>query len=127
MNYALQTTNIDHDKAQALNAFIAEREGKDIVVNIEHEYDEVYSYDGESYLVLTDYEADEAFKESVESFVDECVLDQIPDQYRPYFDYEAFVRDVRLSDGRGPTLASYDGEENEAQIGSVWYFIYRID
>lgn len=79
------------------------------------------------YRVLTDREADEAFKESVEQYVEDCVLSQLPEQYRYYFDTERFIRDVELSDGRGPSLASYDGAENEAQVDGTWYFIYRVN
>jgi hypothetical protein len=79
------------------------------------------------YLVLTDNEADEAFKASVESYIDECVLTEIPEAYRGYFNAEAFIRDVELGDGRGPTLSGYDGAEQEAQIDGTWYFIYRVN
>jgi hypothetical protein len=79
------------------------------------------------YLVLTDSEADVAFEQSVENYVDECVLTEIPERYRFYFDTAAFVRDVEMNDGRGPTLAGYDGAENEEQIDGTWYYIYRVN
>lgn len=78
------------------------------------------------WLVLTDSEADAAFKESLESYEDDMMSDW-PETARMYFDSESWQRDVRLSDGRGPTLAGYDGAENEAQIDGVWYFIYRVN
>jgi hypothetical protein len=78
------------------------------------------------WMVLTDSEADEAFKASVESYVDDCVLAEIPEAYRNYFDVERFTRDVELGDGRGPRLAGYDGAEECETIDGTDYFIYRI-
>jgi hypothetical protein len=90
------------------------------------EGDNPYNVDGEEYLVLTDDEADSAFRESVESYIDDCILHEIPKAYRPYFDADSFIRDVELSDGRGHTLASYDGEENEEKVDGEWFYIYRV-
>lgn len=91
--------------------------------------DNLYDSDDEpgEYLVLTDSEADDAFKASVENYVEECILDQLPRQYRMYFDTEAFTRDVRIGDGRSPSLASYDGAENEEMVDDTWYYIYRVN
>lgn len=79
------------------------------------------------YLVLTDDEADAAFHSYMESYIDDCVLDRMPEDLRSYFDSERFIRDVRLSDGRGPNLAHYDGAEEEEKVDDVWYFIYRTN
>lgn len=78
------------------------------------------------YRVLTDSEADEAFKEALESYEDDMMHDW-PETARSYFDSERWQRDVRLGDGRGPTLAGYDGAEEEEQIDGEWYFIYRTN
>ncbi len=78
------------------------------------------------YRVLTDSEADEQADQYLESYIDDCVLSELPEQYRSYFDSNKFKRDVLLGDGRGPQLASYDGAEEEEQIDGEWYFIYRI-
>lgn len=75
--------------------------------------------------VLTDSEADEAFKESLESYLDDLMHDW-PETAKAYFDEESWRRDVELSDGRGPTLAGYDSAEQEQQIDGEWYFIYRV-
>jgi hypothetical protein len=87
---------------------------------------EVETEPGE-YRVLTDSEADEAFDEYMSSLIDECVLSEIPEAYRCYFDEEKFTRDVKINDGRGPSLASYDGNENEQKIEGEWFFIYRTN
>ena len=42
-------------------------------------------------------------------------------------DRDEFIDDVIIADGRGPTIASYDGEENEVQYEGEWYFIYRTN
>jgi hypothetical protein len=91
-------------------------------------YDDTYDSDDEpgEYRVLTDSEADDAFKEYQESYIDECILPECPEHIRDYFDTERFIRDVQLSDGRGPSLASYDGDENEEHVNGEWFFIYRL-
>lgn len=85
---------------------------------------ELVDIDDGEYLVLTDDEADEQARESVEQLVD----DMLPREFvesglRAYFDDERYIDDVLLGDGRGSILASYDGEENEAGE----YFVYRIN
>lgn len=42
-------------------------------------------------------------------------------------DWDYFVRDSILADGRGHFMSSYDGEENEICYEGEWYFIYRIN
>lgn len=91
-------------------------------------YDEAcMTCDGAEYRVLTDSDADSAADEYLESYIDDCVLSELPEQYRGYFDSDKFKRDVLLGDGRGPQLASYDGAENEQQIDGEWFFIYRTN
>jgi len=84
--------------------------------------------DGE-YLVLDDSEADERFEQSIESYIDDCVLSEIPKQYRCYFDAEKFINDCKINDGRGNSLASYDSEENEIKDpdSDEWFYIYRTN
>ena len=42
-------------------------------------------------------------------------------------DFDHFVDDAVLTDGRGHFLSSYDGEENEVKINNTWYYIYRTN
>ena len=86
-----------------------------------------FDANGCEYRVLTDDEADQAFREAVEQYIEDCVFSEIPSSYHQYFDLDRFARDVELSDGRGNMLASYDSEENEERVGSEWYYIYRTN
>ena len=97
--------------------------------SINENSDDTYDSDDEpgEYWVLTDSEADEAFKESVENYVDECILPECPKNIRNYFDTDRFRRDVEMSDGRGPSLAGYDGTEHEEKVDGEWFFIYRVN
>jgi tetratricopeptide (TPR) repeat protein len=73
----------------------------------------VYSIGRAEYAVGTDAEADEAWDQALDSYLDECgVLDNIPENLRQYFNRDAWKRDARF-DGRGHALASYDGDELE--------------
>lgn len=90
----------------------------------ENSYD--YEADGAEYLVLTDSEADEKWDEYMDSYIDECVLDELPENYRQYFDSEKFKKDCSY-DGRGHSLASYDGCEEVETYEGTNYYIYRIN
>jgi hypothetical protein len=86
-----------------------------------------FKLDGREYNVFDDYDADKAFEESMKCYIDECVLSEIPEQYRYYFDEENFIKDTQRNDGRGPSLATYDGEELEAYVNEKFYYGYRTD
>jgi hypothetical protein len=80
------------------------------------------------YLVLTDEEADDAWDESLDNYIEEAVLHEIPERYRAYFDSDSFKEDCKI-DGRGQSLSPYDGEENyevdpESKEG---FYIYRTN
>ena len=42
-------------------------------------------------------------------------------------DWDYFVKDSILADGRGHFLSSYDGNEEEIYYENIWYYIYRIN
>lgn len=78
------------------------------------------------YLVLTDDEADTAWDESMQHYLEELVLPELPEQARRYFDEDAWKEDAK-QDGRGHALGQYDGEEREIMIDGEWLYIYRIN
>ena len=84
------------------------------------EYEEVYK-------VLTDNEADDAYEEDLDYYIDEIILPEIPEQYHYYFDTEKWKDDARLDGSRGNSLASYDGVENEKMVDGTTYYIYRTN
>ena len=65
------------------------------------------------YQVLTDWEADEQWELSLESYLDDCIYPELPAAMRHYFDDERWKRDAR-TDGRAHCISHYDGEEHEA-------------
>lgn len=82
------------------------------------EYDERTS----DWLVYTDSEADDAWDESLENYIDECL--EIPQSIRNYFDRESWKSDARM-DGRGHSLSGYDGNECEQEVNGTTYYLYR--
>ena len=94
-------------------------------------YDKYYQYGNEEYLVLTDQEADKAAYDSVYSIWEDCYLSKnIKEQLGFLYDYidlERATLDTIRMDGRGRTLASYDGYENEINFDNIHYYIYRIN
>lgn len=82
----------------------------------------------DDYLILTDEEANEKWEESLDNYIDECILPEIPEAYRRYFDHKAFKFDAKF-DGRGHSLSSYDGIENEEYVKEFdqTFYIYRIN
>ena len=95
-------------------------------------YDEnVLSCGSMEYLVVTDDETDKLWDDALESYIDECILPEMPEHLRNYFDDESWKRDARY-DGRGHCLATYDGDENEEDVididgDKVTLYIYRTN
>lgn len=85
---------------------------------------DIIEYGNEEYYVLTDSEADEKNDESIENYIDDCIIPELPKHLQNYFDSEAFKRDARY-DGRGHNLAGCDGNENDQKVNGITYFIYR--
>jgi hypothetical protein len=101
----------------------------------------------DDYLVYTDDEADEAvynyIKESVCFFksdfisahcnVDQEVISKLQELHENsnqaikslIKDFDHFVNDAVLCDGRAHFLSSYDGEENEVNVNGNTYYVYR--
>ena len=46
---------------------------------------------------------------------------------KDFIDEDDFIEGVIESDGRGHTLSSYDGNENEILFDDEWYYIYRTN
>ena len=85
-----------------------------------------YEAERAEYAVLTDTEADDAWEAALEFYLDECVLPEVPESMRHYFDTEAWIRDAKM-DGRGQALNSYDGNEEEVKLAGEWFYIYRTN
>lgn len=97
------------------------------VSTVEEDGNEYSAEDGSArWMVLTDEEADEKWEESLDSYIEDCILSELPEAYRFYFDDEKWKRDAK-HDGRGHSLAGYDGEENEETINGTTYYIYRTN
>lgn len=75
------------------------------------------------YSVLTDSEADDAWEESIDNYIDECILPELPLSYRGYFDRKQFHYDAQM-DGRAHSLSMYDGIEHELEGD---YYAYRVN
>jgi len=77
----------------------------------------------------------EAKENYVESMMDEVRDDPVSwlrdygmdDRMDDFIDREEFIDDVIIADGRGHTISSYDGEENEIEYNNEWYYIYRMN
>ena len=79
-----------------------------------------------NYLVLTDDEAEQRWEDSLQSLIDDCIMYEMPKHLRYYFDEDKWKQDAKY-DGRGHSLASYDGEEFEETIEGETFYIYRIN
>lgn len=92
----------------------------------------IYSAEGGEYAVGTDAEADAAWDASLDSYIEECITPELDKleigNLSAYvkFDEEMWKRDARM-DGRGHSLSSYDGDENEETVGGETYYIFRIN
>lgn len=94
------------------------------VFSISEFNDKIVEYGNEEYLVMTDKEADVALDEELDHLIEDCVIPEIPEEAKSYFDTEKWKNDAAI-DGRGQFLAHYDGEENEVTVDGEDYYIYR--
>jgi hypothetical protein len=102
---------------------------RELLVDNELEVDNddiTFTYGRNEYKVMTDDEAEDAWDENLDSYIDECILPEIPIAYQYYFDDEKWKRDAKY-DPRGSALAGYDGNENEEKVNGSWYYIYRTN
>jgi hypothetical protein len=77
---------------------------------------------GTDYLAGDDGEMDEEWDNYLENYIDECL--EIPESVERYFDREKWKDDAKM-DGRGHSLNSYNGGEEEAKINGTYYYAYR--
>ncbi len=111
----------ENDKIKALAKFL-ECEYEDIT-----EVDEDnYTIGQQEYLVLTDSEADDRWEEELNHYIDECILPEVPENIRFYFDEEKWKDDARM-EGRGHVIATYDSVEEYETIDEEDYYIYRMN
>lgn len=119
----LDFLNIEYFKANDCYYFIYDIEDGFSEEVLEYkEYDNPDCTECNDYLVLTDDEANERWSEYLDCYIDDCIISELPKTYRNYFDYEKWKHDAKY-DGRGHSLSSFDGIENE-QNG---YYIYKIN
>ena len=86
----------------------------------------IYTNGNIEYIVVDDDEGDVLWDEYLDNYIDDCVLDELPEQYRHYFDDEKFKQDCRI-DGRAHFLSTYDGDENEYTVNSETFYFYRTN
>ena len=78
---------------------------------------------------------EDAKDEYVERRMDEVRYDPVgflrdfgmEESIKDFIDEDDFIEGVVESDGRGHTLSSYDGVENEVSFDDEWYYIYRTN
>ena len=88
--------------------------------------EQIIECEEQEYLVATDNEADDVWDDRLESYIDECILPDLPENVRFYFDNEKWKEDAKI-DGRGHSISSYDGGEDEVEIGSETLYIFRLN
>lgn len=132
-------TEIDTDlKIAALAQFLG-CSVEDVSEERHLHYDmEVFSAEGGEYAVATDEEADAAWEQYLDSYIEECIQPELENldagSLGAYikFDEESWKRDARL-DGRGHSLSGYDEYENEETLAApngaenITLYIFRIN
>lgn len=120
---------MEDERIQALTQHIKAEEQEQEEVEADElstsSYDEkIIEWGKREYLVVTDEEADELWEEDLDNYIDECILSELPEQYKCYFDEEKWKDDARL-DGRAHSLSRYDESEYEEEVNNTTYYIYR--
>lgn len=91
------------------------------------EYDGTIRYNGNLYCIMDENDYNEYIDEMIDNYIDDCILPDIPEDYRCYFDTEKFMNDVSCGGERDSFANSYDGCVNDFKFDSVWYKIWRVD
>jgi len=82
---------------------------------------------GGEYRVMTGSGLETAIDEALDQYLDDCVLADLPESARWYFDRDKWKDDARM-DGAGHILGSYDGNELEVHVDDVgWFHIVRVN
>ena len=85
----------------------------------------VFSAEGSDWLVVDDNEADELWEEDLENYVEECILPDLNEMHRNYFDTESWIEDTKRNGDRGNSLNRYSGEEDSVEFEGITWFIYQ--
>jgi len=125
----MKTKNIAVEPKLAALANYLECDAADLTLERHDHYGlAVYSIGSAEYAIGDDAEADLAWDASLDSYISDCIEPELDfDKLGSLgnyvkFDREMWLRDAKM-DGRGHSLSSYDGNENE-QDG---LYIYRIN
>ena len=81
----------------------------------------VIDSDSGEYAIGTDNDADDAWEQSLDRYLEECVYPELHETMVNYFDDESWKRDARY-DGRGHSLSSYNGDEIEFSKCDLYAF-----
>jgi len=85
----------------------------------------IIEYAGGEYLVVDEATANQLWDKSLQSYLDECVYPELPENIRYYFDDEKWKLDAQM-DGRGHSLSTYDGSEDNAMVNDEAFCIFRV-
>lgn len=90
---------------------------------------DVWSAESEpgEYYVLDSSEREETALACLGSYLEDCILSQIPESLQTYFDGDAWKQDALDTDGYGHTISTYDDEEHEVCVEGCMYYVYRIN
>lgn len=90
---------------------------------------DIFAAEGKEFLIVDDGDAENMAAEYVRDIVESDIqMSNLAQYIKDSIDIESVVEYVLDSDGRGPSLASYDGEEKElySKKYNKWFFAYRI-
>ena len=127
--------NIDEDIGE-LQEQVEDLENEDEVQEILDHIDELEAYKEEISEDDDNWEyTDEAKENYVEGRKREVKDDPVgflrdfgmEESIKDFIDEDDFIEAVIEADGRGHTLSSYDGNENEVSFEDEWYYIYRTN
>lgn len=84
--------------------------------------DDTFEAEGGEWVVVTEDKANDLWEASLDSYLEECIYPELEGHLAQYFDDDAWKRDARY-DGRGHSLSSYDGAEED----SNGFVLFRIN
>lgn len=95
---------------------------EELIELLKGENDFCFNIDGGEYRIINDYIIDQVFEEYMDNYIDENIINQIPQNLQYYFDSEMFINDTKIEHGYS-VLATYDNNWYEV---NNWY-IFRTN
>lgn len=80
-----------------------------------------------NYKIYDNEDADEAYTDAIDDFIDDVILFQMGDKLQRFFCRDLYMSEFKRDSCRANMLASYDGKELEQEVMGTNYYIFKVN